>query len=71
MTILSSKTDIYKQFLVGNISNYSCIHAIQSNKYCLIHAIQSGGAYSRGALIQFLDFYGALIREGRLFERGR
>ena len=49
MTILSTDKNNFKQFLSGNyISNKSldsCIHAKPSNKYCLIHATQSGGPY--------------------------
>ena len=52
MTILSTDKNNFKQFLSGNyISNKSldsCIHAKPSNKYCLIHATQSGGRLIRG-----------------------
>ena len=70
MTILSNKTDIYKQFLGRNISNESldsCIHAIQSNKCCPIHAIQSGGRLFVGGGAH--SVFGLLGE--RLFERGR
>ena len=60
----------FEQFLSGNTSNKSLdsyIHAIPSNKYCLIQAIQSeGGAYPRGErLFGFWTFRGgAYSREG-------
>ena len=55
----------------------SCIHARQSYKYCLIHAIQSGGTYLRGSAYSVFGLLGGfysretLIRERALIRKNK